>query len=1023
MKRCLATGLLVLLITVGAYAQNKSDISPSSGASTGKPRVVSPEGAAYLQRRLKSTPFGAVDFDLEGLRTGMGERHEPTIKDIQLKRLKIGKIPCEWVLAPGADPDVRLLYLHGGGWVSGSGGNYLPLAADISVAARCAVLLLDYRLAPEHPFPAGLEDCIAAHDWLLANGPSGPAPARATFIAGDSAGGNLTLATLLALRDRKQPLPAGGIALSAATDFTLASESLKTVHDPIISARTMPTFRDLYLGKKDPRNPLASPVFGDYRGLPPLLIQVGEHEMLRDDSVRVAKKASADGTPVKFEVWPGMVHVFQIRGLPESRAAIKQIAEFMRSKLPKPIDIGSRRELFVDYHLIDEMKNLRLELNRPRNEGTVIRFDQPWEFPFAGAPTVIRDAEKYILIYRGMRGTGDGTNVESTCYAESKDGIHWTKPKLGLFEVLGSKENNCILANDPPFSHNFTPFLDTREGVDPEQRFKAVAGTAGSGGMFAFASPDAIHWRKLLDKPVITKGAFDSQNLAFWSEAEQKYLAYFRTFKNGKRWVSRSTSDDFLNWDEPVSMTFRHGDGPAPDEHIYTNGTHPYFRAPHLYIAMPFRFMPGRRALTMRQARAIHVHPNYANDSSDAILMTSRGGSVYDRTFLESFVRPDLGAENWVSRTNMPALNVVQTGDEEMSLFLECNYAQPTVHLKRFSLRLDGFASVRAGYDGGEMITRPLVFQGERLFINFATSAPGSVRVEIQDPDGKAIPGFTLDDAQEQIGNEIEREVSWKTGHDVSTLAGRPVRLRFVMKDADLYAMRFGPKSPPSADEKLREGLYTFDADSPQIEVDGVPIVSDASERIRFENGPKIVNDQAKAAVGSGSVSIGHGRATRERVEFAGTWNLGSNFTLAIFAKFEDLRWTRLFTNYRGGGPARPDELALSFDPTGAVAPGLVFSLKTKQIRSKALTLKPDHYYHFGVTHNDGDVRLYLDGEQVGKGPVPPGPVELNWDLAIGEDLAGGPNEQLRGHVDDVLILGRTLSGTEIKALSARRSR
>jgi len=537
--------------------------------------------------------------------------------------------------------------------------------------------------------------------------------------------------------------------------------------------------------------------------------------------------------------------------------------------------------------------------------------------------------------------------------------------------------------------------------------------------MFAFASPDAIHWRKLLDKPVITKGAFDSQNLAFWSEAEQKYLAYFRTFKHGKRWVSRATSDDFLNWDEPVSMTFRHGDGLAPNEHIYTNGTHPYFRAPHIYIALPFRFMPGRRALTMRQARAIHVHPSYANDCSDAILMTSRGGAIYDRTFLESFVRPDLGAENWVSRTNMPALNVVQTGDEEMSLYLECNYAQPTVHLKRLSLRLDGFASVRAGYDGGELITKPLIFKGERLFINFATSAPGSVRVEIQDPAGKPIPGLTLDEAEEQIGNEIEREVSWRAGNDVSALAGKPVRLRFVMKDADLYAMRFGPKPPPSAHEKLHEGLYTFDADSPEIE--GVPIVSDAGDRIRLENGAEIVSDPAEAAVGSGSVSLGHGGAVRERVEFVGTWNLGSTFTLAASAKFKDLRWTRIFTNYRGGGPARPDELALSFDPSGAVAPGLVFTVKSEQIRSDALDLEPDQYYHFGVTYNDGDVRLYLDGEPVAKGTVPPGPVELNWDLAIGEDLAGGPNEQLRGNVDDVLILGKAMNEAEVKALSARR--
>ncbi len=333
MKRHFGMALLFFIVTAVAYAAADNSPQPS-GTAADKPRTVSPEGLALLERLRKNTPFGTNGFDLQGLRAGMGARHEPTLKDVQLVRLKIGEIPCEWVLAPGADADVRLLYLHGGGWVSGSGGNYLPLAAEISAAARCAVLLPDYRLAPEHPFPAGLEDCIAAHDWLIANGPAGPGNAKATFIAGDSAGGNLTLATLLALRDRQRPLPAGGIALSAATDFTLASESLETVDDPIISARTMPEFRERYLGKTDPRDPLASPVFGDYRGIPPLLIQVGEHEMLRDDSVRVAQKARADGASVKFEVWPGMVHVFQIRGLPESRAAIEQIAEFIRSKLP-----------------------------------------------------------------------------------------------------------------------------------------------------------------------------------------------------------------------------------------------------------------------------------------------------------------------------------------------------------------------------------------------------------------------------------------------------------------------------------------------------------------------------------------------------------------------------------------------------------------------------------------------------------------------------------------------------------------
>ncbi|HKB35053.1 MAG TPA: alpha/beta hydrolase fold domain-containing protein [Gemmataceae bacterium] len=300
-------------------------------------REVSREGIEYLQKLRKRTPFGSKDFNLDALRAGMGTRREPTIKNVKLIKVKVGQVPCEWVLAPGADPDLRLLYLHGGGFVSGSGGFYLAQAAHISAAAKCAVLLPDYRLAPEHPFPAGLDDCVRAHKWMVANGPAGPGPARATFVAGDSAGGSLTLATLLALRDRRLPLPGGGIALSPTTDLTLASESLKTISDPIISAKTMPVFRDHYLGKKtDPRNPLASPVFGDYRGLPPLLIQAGEHEMLRDDSIRVARKARADGIAVKLEVWPGMFHVFQSHEplLPEAREAIEHIAEFMRSSLP-----------------------------------------------------------------------------------------------------------------------------------------------------------------------------------------------------------------------------------------------------------------------------------------------------------------------------------------------------------------------------------------------------------------------------------------------------------------------------------------------------------------------------------------------------------------------------------------------------------------------------------------------------------------------------------------------------------------
>lgn len=358
MKSVAVTALLICILSGGTNAlvdygpQQKStvqegsppipksdegDIAPTSGGTKAKRREVSRESIEYLQKLRKNTPFGTNGFDLAALRAGMGSRREPSMKGVRLIRARVDDIPCEWVLAPGADPDLRLLYLHGGGFVSGCGGFYLTQAAHISAAAKCAVLLPDYRLAPEHRFPAGLEDCIRAFEWMIANGPSGPAASRATFIAGDSAGGSLTLATLLALRDRRLPLPMGGIALSATTDLTLASESLRSVSDPIISARTMPVFRDHYLGKTDPRNPLASPVFGDYRGIPPLLIQVGEHEMLRDDSIRLAKKARSDGIQVKLELWPGMFHVFQSHEplLPEGREAIDHIADFMRSSLPR----------------------------------------------------------------------------------------------------------------------------------------------------------------------------------------------------------------------------------------------------------------------------------------------------------------------------------------------------------------------------------------------------------------------------------------------------------------------------------------------------------------------------------------------------------------------------------------------------------------------------------------------------------------------------------------------------------------
>ena len=457
----------------------------------------------------------------------------------------------------------------------------------------------------------------------------------------------------------------------------------------------------------------------------------------------------------------------------------------------KIIDIGSQLELFVDNYFIDTLKNATLRLHEPIDKGEVMKFDKPWEGQFSAYCTIIKGKALFRAYYRGNAGYKDGSKKEVTCYAQSADGINWEKPELGIFEVDGTKANSVILADAPPFCHNFSPFLDKNPDAKPEQKYKALSGLSET-GLVAFVSPDGIHWKKLQNEPVIPKRPhdFDSQNVSFWSETEQQYVCYFRswvTYDKRYRAVARTTSKDFIHWTEPVQMDY----GDTPHEQLYTNQTSPYYRAPHIYISVGARFMKNRQVISEEEAKKLNVNPKYFKDCSDAVFMTTRGGNRYNRTFMESFIRPGIGLDNWVSRSNYPALNIIQTSDKEMSVYLNQDYAQPTAHLHRYSLRIDGFASVNAPYKTGEMITKPIRFTGDKLLINFSTSAAGFVKVELLDFNGDKIKGFELENSAETIGNEIERAVTWKGSPDLKTLNGKPIRLRFVLKDADLYSIRF----------------------------------------------------------------------------------------------------------------------------------------------------------------------------------------------------------------------------------------
>lgn len=455
-------------------------------------------------------------------------------------------------------------------------------------------------------------------------------------------------------------------------------------------------------------------------------------------------------------------------------------------------DIGSRWELFVDHWLIDRMKNARLQLHSPVVRDVALNFDAPWEGPISYYVTVLHDGEQYRLYYRGACSMGRGNDEECvTAVALSDDGITWERPELGLFEWDGSSVNNIVCRGQ--LAHCFAPFVDHNPAADPAQRFKAVSRERTADRtpvLMAYASPDGYRWEKLQPDPIITDGYFDSQNLVYWDALRETYVAFYRDFIPaetdeglGVRTIKIATSTDFAHWPAGERLDF----GNAPPEHFYTNATVSYFRAPHLYLAFPKRFVYER------QSPEEHAHAGV----SDAVFMSSRDGLHWDRTFMEGFIRPGHDPLNWTDRNMGVAWGLVPTAPDEISIYWVSHYRHPSVRLMRGTLRTDGFASAHADYAGGELVTHPLRFQGRELAMNYATSAVGAIRVELQDESGAPLPGYTLADCLEIYGDEIEGVVRWEGGSDLSALADRPVRVRIVFNDADIYALGFRSTSAP----------------------------------------------------------------------------------------------------------------------------------------------------------------------------------------------------------------------------------
>ena len=480
----------------------------------------------------------------------------------------------------------------------------------------------------------------------------------------------------------------------------------------------------------------------------------------------------------------------------------------MASKMDA-INIGSRVEMFVDDLLVFKTFGTELKLAAPQPREIVLRMDQPWEGPGSGIYScVFFDGEKYRMYYRGSAATdgkGDRSEQQYNCLAVSEDGIHWEKPVLGRIEFGGNKDNNILFSGH--MAHNFSPMLDPRPDCPADERYKAVAGFMPQ-GLMAYKSADGIEWQQMQDEPVITEGAFDSHNLTIYDENRKLFRCYSRYFgvpytygmehavvegnriaakpvvgndlSIGIRAIQSSTSTDFLNWTDPTPNRY-HLD--APQDQFYTNATVLCPGASHYYLSFPMRFMNERSKVPGYQYPGV----------SDAVFMSSRDGVNFDRPFPEAWIRPDLNPRNWTQRNYITAWGILETSPEEFSLYVGEHYMWDDSYIRRYTVRRHGFASMHAPYAGGMFVTKPFIFDGDQLKINYATSAPGFVKVGIvADGTGWPAPGYSTEDCDIIYGNELEHVVTWKGQSDLSQFRGKPVRLKFEMKDADLYSFHFG---------------------------------------------------------------------------------------------------------------------------------------------------------------------------------------------------------------------------------------
>ena len=485
----------------------------------------------------------------------------------------------------------------------------------------------------------------------------------------------------------------------------------------------------------------------------------------------------------------------------------------------KGTDIGTRRELFVDEALIESITGeARQVLHHPTPRGVVLVNDKPWEGNGLNYVTVLKDGDTFRMYYRTNKfdvlHQFKEITPEVICVALSQDGVHWERPNLGLVEFNGSTDNNIIMIKDDPkwlaAPHHFSPFLDTNPDAPKSERYKGTGGLP----LRAWVSEDGFDWKLAKEKPVVTRSFFDSLNCGLWDPLRKEYRIFSRTKRYGGRDVLVSISKTFdENYSDPVTLEYT----PSRGGQLYTNQIVIYERAPHYYLGFPTRIesrglTPSVKYLAdweFRQKRE-HASATLNNDPGDGyaategLFMASRDGLNF-RLYEEAFARPGPRTrDTWFYGDMYQARGLLETAStifedspNELSLYFTEGCLKPGEpgKLRRYTLRLDGFVSIYATMPGGQVTTKLIRFAGNKLTLNYSSSARGGVRVGFLNEIGEPIEGFSLGECPWIYGDHLDRPVEWYRGDevttDVSSLAGRTVKIVFELKDADLYSYQF----------------------------------------------------------------------------------------------------------------------------------------------------------------------------------------------------------------------------------------